>query len=74
MSSAKSPQSLPSWALPLIIVVGVAGLAIFGWKTFTGGSDYVGPPKEVHAGMFSLRDEVAKMRAAKSPNKGASEK
>ncbi len=74
MQNARWSQSLPSWAMPLIIVLGVAGLALFGWKVFTGGGDYVGPPKEVHAGMFSLRDEVAKMRAAKASSRGSSEK
>lgn len=71
MQNAKWSQSLPSWALPLIIVAGVAGLALFAWKTFTGGSDYVGPPKAVHAGMYSLPDEVAKMRAARAAGKDA---
>ncbi len=66
MQSARGGQSLPSWVLPLVVVLGVAGITLFGWKVFSRGSDYVAPAKEIRPGTYNLREEVAKMQSKKA--------
>ena len=64
MKTDRWQQMLPPWVLPVVILVSVLAFVFFGWRTLTATGDAAGPPKEVHAGMYDLRQEVAKMRAA----------
>ncbi|HZO91383.1 MAG TPA: hypothetical protein VFB38_23875 [Chthonomonadaceae bacterium] len=58
MASNGVRKELPSWALPVAILVGVLALAFIGWKAFTGTNSAPGPAKEVHPGMYDFRKEV----------------
>lgn len=56
-------KELPTWALPVIIVVGLLFLAWGGWRALAGGNSSVGPDKAVRPGMYDLRAEVQKAQA-----------
>lgn len=53
----KMRKELPSWALPVAIVLGVIMLAFLGWRAWTGSNSVPGTPKEVHPGMYDFRKE-----------------
>lgn len=58
-------RDVPVWAFLAIACIGVVILGYVGWRTFAGGSAEVGPPKRVYPGMYDLRAEAAKARAAR---------
>ena len=58
-------QNAPRWAVVTIAVCSLLALGYGGWVAATGREGEVGPPKKVYPGMYDLRAEVAKMRAAK---------
>lgn len=60
-----SQRDVPGWAFVAIACLGVVILGYVGWRVFAGGSPEVGPPKKVYPGMYDLRAEAAKARAAK---------
>ena len=65
-----SNRELPTWALPLTVIVCVAVLALIGWRVF-GGNGEVGPSKKVYPGMYDLRKEIQQSRAAREQQGGA---
>jgi threonine/homoserine/homoserine lactone efflux protein len=60
MPASGARKELPSWALPVVIVLGVLVLIFLGWKALTGTNSVPGTPKEVHPGMYNFRQEVLK--------------
>ncbi|HLK55394.1 MAG TPA: hypothetical protein VKU00_02450 [Chthonomonadaceae bacterium] len=68
-----SHRELPPWALPVAIVVSVAVLVVIGWRVL-GGNGEVGPSKEVHPGMYDIRQEIQKARAAQGSQGGVQTK
>lgn len=66
VSNTKSvaKREAPRWLLVVMAVVGVTCLAYFGWQALTGRDGEPGPRMKVHPGMYDLRAEAAKMRAA----------
>jgi hypothetical protein len=62
-------RELPSWALPVAVVICVFVLALIGWRVLAGDGE-VGPSKAVHAGMYDIRSEIQKARAAQGEKGG----
>lgn len=60
-----SQRDVPAWAFVAIACLGVVILGYVGWRTFIRSNADVGPPKKVYPGMYDLRAEAAKARAAK---------
>lgn len=58
-------RNVPPWAIVAVAVVGIVLFGYFGWKAAFGRDGEVGPSKKVYPGMYDLRAEAAKMRAAK---------
>ena len=58
-------RNVPAWAIVAVAVVSIGLFGYFGWKAAFGRDGEVGPPKKVYPGMYDLRAEAAKMRAAK---------
>jgi hypothetical protein len=57
-------REVPRWLIIVIAIVGVPLLAYFGYQALMGREGEPGPRMQVHPGMYDLRAEVAKMRAA----------
>lgn len=55
----------PRW-LVMVACLAIVVLGYFGWQAVAGREADPGPPKKVYPGMYDLRAEVAKMRAAKA--------
>ena len=60
----------PPWAAIGAIAAGVLILGVIVWRTMFVSPLSAGPPKAVHPGMYDLRAEVAKMRAAQGGASG----
>jgi hypothetical protein len=60
-----SEREAPRWLLIVIAIVGVIVLVYFGRQALMGREGEPGPRLKVHPGMYDLRAEVAKMRAAR---------
>lgn len=59
----KNANTLPVWAAPVALTVCLVLVVFFAWRAIIGGQEAVGPSKEVHAGQYDFRAEIAKMRA-----------
>jgi hypothetical protein len=59
-----SEREAPRWLILIVAIVGVSVLAYFGGQALMGRTGEPGPRKKVYPGMYDLRAEVAKMRAA----------
>ncbi len=59
-----SNREAPRWLLFGVAIVGVIVLTYFGYQALMGHEGEPGPRMQVHPGMYDLRAEVAKMRAA----------
>jgi hypothetical protein len=57
-------REAPRWLIAVVAVVGVLLLAYLGCQALMGREGEPGPRIQVHPGMYDLRSEVAKMRAA----------
>ena len=66
----RTKRELPVWALPVIIVCCLAVVALIGWRSLAESGE-VGPRREVHAGMYDMRQEIEKARLAQEPARGA---
>jgi len=66
VSTTKSlaEREAPRWFIIVLAIVGVTILAYFGCQALTGREGEPGPRMKVYPGMYDLRAEVAKMRAA----------
>jgi hypothetical protein len=53
-------REIPVWAI-VAAVVGVLALAFVAWRSLD--TNAAGPPKQVHPGMYDLRQEIQKARA-----------
>jgi hypothetical protein len=58
-----SNREIPVWALPVAVVICAFVVALIGWRVFAGDGE-VGPSKAVRAGMYDIRNEIQKSRAA----------
>jgi hypothetical protein len=59
-----SEREVPRWVVVSAAVAGLTALVYFGGRIFTGHAAAPGPPLKVYPGMYDLRAEVARMRAA----------
>jgi hypothetical protein len=57
-------REVPRWLIAVIAVVGAVILVYWGGQALLGREGEPGPRKKVYPGMYDLRAEVAKMRAA----------
>lgn len=53
-------KSLPDWAMPVTIVIGIAVIALLGWRVFNQSSDYVGPPIQMKSTGATFRKDLFK--------------
>ena len=63
-------RELPQWVVVSAAVAGLLALVYFGGKVITGRAADPAPPRRVYPGMYDLRAEAARMRAA--PQNGSS--
>ena len=47
MPTLKTKQNLPTWALPITVLVGIIFLVIIAWRVFTGGQIEASASKSV---------------------------
>lgn len=60
---------MPSWALPLAVVVGLALVGIVVVRALSGpGESAPGPSVKVHAGMYDFRKEAEKGNLGRRPS------
>lgn len=57
-------REVPRWLVMSAAAVGLLALVYFGGKILAGHAPDPGPPKRVYPGMYNLRAEAARMRAA----------
>lgn len=60
-------KELPSWVLPLAIVVGVVVVGFIVWRGIAGYAAPVGQDIAVHPGMYNMRAEMQKPRHSNPP-------
>ena len=66
----RTNRELPVWALPVTILACLIVVMLVGWRLLAGGGE-VGPRREVHAGMYDIRQEVQRARSAQGAQGGA---
>ena len=59
----KAKREVPTWALPLTVVIGSLLLVIVVFKAITGGTEPIGPSKDVKPGTYDFRAMVKQARA-----------
>jgi hypothetical protein len=64
MMGGLSERELPRWVVVSAAVAGLVALVYFGGKFITGHAADPAPPRKVYPGMYNLRAEAARMRAA----------
>ncbi len=52
-------REMPGWAIPVVIVLGVALLVWIGYRAFTGYNVAPNPPAVVHKGELNFQKEAA---------------
>ena len=70
MASNGIRKTLPPWALPVVIVVGVLLIGVVAWKAFTGTNSDNVPPVEVKSKMIDFQKEVRSGNLGRSKRHG----
>ncbi len=59
MPAQTASKELPSWVLPVVVVVGILILIVLGWRALLGPSPGApGAVRQVHPGMYDFRKEA----------------
>jgi hypothetical protein len=64
-------RAVPLWALLTIAGFALLTLGYFGWHAIAGYPADPGPPMKVRPGMYDLRAEAQKMRAAQEQKRSS---
>lgn len=58
-------KEVQPWVMAATVVGAVLVLALVCWRALAGGTEAVGPPKEVHPGQYNIMADIQKMRDAR---------